>query len=143
MLLMMSSQCHSYLFFFFSSRRRHTRCSRDWSSDVCSSDLGTDLPAPGPATYGRTNKWAAEMVLANVYLNAEVYTGTPHYDLALTAAENVINSGAYTLDTVVTFTVATPNPPVDPTNATHVDTVHTLRVFLADNDQSKEMIFPV
>src|SRR2546422_6157068 len=29
-----------YCFFFFSSRRRHTRCSRDWSSDVCSSDLG-------------------------------------------------------------------------------------------------------
>src|SRR2546429_4615822 len=28
-------------FFFFSSRRRHTRCSRDWSSDVCSSDLKT------------------------------------------------------------------------------------------------------
>src|SRR5205809_6562963 len=27
--------------FFFSSRRRHTRCSRDWSSDVCSSDLAT------------------------------------------------------------------------------------------------------
>src|SRR5207245_6334441 len=27
-------------FFFFSSRRRHTRCYRDWSSDVCSSDLG-------------------------------------------------------------------------------------------------------
>src|SRR4030043_453710 len=26
-------------FFFFSSRRRHTRGSRDWSSDVCSSDL--------------------------------------------------------------------------------------------------------
>src|SRR5216684_4915739 len=30
------------LFFFFSSRRRHTRCSRDWSSDVCSSDLPVD-----------------------------------------------------------------------------------------------------
>src|SRR2546422_11538962 len=30
--------------FFFSSRRRHTRCSRDWSSDVCSSDLD-DSPA--------------------------------------------------------------------------------------------------
>src|SRR5215813_10696610 len=27
------------VFFFFSSRRRHTRCGRDWSSDVCSSDL--------------------------------------------------------------------------------------------------------
>src|SRR2546429_5378951 len=30
-------------FFFFSSRRRHTRCSRDWSSDVCSSDLSLFL----------------------------------------------------------------------------------------------------
>src|SRR5207302_2938095 len=29
----------SFLCFFFSSRRRHTRFSRDWSSDVCSSDL--------------------------------------------------------------------------------------------------------
>src|SRR2546422_2787582 len=29
-------------FFFFSSRRRHTRCSRDWISDVCSSDLARD-----------------------------------------------------------------------------------------------------
>src|SRR2546429_7820151 len=28
---------------FFSSRRRHTRCSRDWSSDVCSSDLASYL----------------------------------------------------------------------------------------------------
>src|SRR5207245_4847788 len=28
-----------YFVFFFSSRRRHTRCYRDWSSDVCSSDL--------------------------------------------------------------------------------------------------------
>src|SRR6266542_2466262 len=31
------------LFFFFSSRRRHTRCYRDWSSDVCSSDLAGAL----------------------------------------------------------------------------------------------------
>src|SRR5215212_10197084 len=28
-----------FSFFFFSSRRRHTRCLSDWSSDVCSSDL--------------------------------------------------------------------------------------------------------
>src|SRR5207245_6915404 len=28
-----------FVVFFFSSRRRHTRCYRDWSSDVCSSDL--------------------------------------------------------------------------------------------------------
>src|SRR6266498_5274825 len=33
-----------FVFFFFSSRRRHTRCGRDWSSDVCSSDLAEGLP---------------------------------------------------------------------------------------------------
>src|SRR2546428_9839881 len=32
-----------FLFFFFSSRRRHTRSDRDWSSDVCSSDLGVRI----------------------------------------------------------------------------------------------------
>src|SRR6266704_4197284 len=30
-------------YFFFSSRRRHTRSKRDWSSDVCSSDLGVRM----------------------------------------------------------------------------------------------------
>src|SRR5262245_607615 len=34
--------CVRVLFFFFSSRRRHTRCLSDWSSDVCSSDLAPD-----------------------------------------------------------------------------------------------------
>src|SRR5438067_6926019 len=35
-----ASRIYFYLvFFFFSSRRRHTRSKRDWSSDVCSSDL--------------------------------------------------------------------------------------------------------
>src|SRR5256884_1427684 len=39
--------CTLYIFFFFSSRRRHTRCSRDWSSDVCSSDLCAVDPLAG------------------------------------------------------------------------------------------------
>src|SRR5258705_3423074 len=34
-----------YLVFFFSSRRRHTRCLSDWSSDVCSSDLESEASA--------------------------------------------------------------------------------------------------
>src|SRR2546422_9410399 len=38
------STCPFVFFFFFSSRRRHTRCSRDWSSDVCSSDLEVTPP---------------------------------------------------------------------------------------------------
>src|SRR5207253_4871577 len=37
-----------FFFFFFSSRRRHTRWPRDWSSEVCSSDL-----AAGPLSDGR------------------------------------------------------------------------------------------
>src|SRR2546429_4720511 len=45
---------HYYVrFFFFSSRRRHTRCSRDWSSDVCSSDLiDRDVERSSPQTEG-------------------------------------------------------------------------------------------
>src|SRR5947207_15774873 len=36
------------MYFFFSSRRRHTRSLCDWSSDVCSSDLGlTNWPTRG------------------------------------------------------------------------------------------------
>src|SRR4029077_21291319 len=37
-------------FFFFSSRRRHTRCKCDWSSDVCSSDLMRPAAAIARAT---------------------------------------------------------------------------------------------
>src|SRR5687768_17752103 len=48
--------CIFFLFFFFSRRRRHTSCSRDWSSDVCSSDLPPLLASSGPSspsTYRR------------------------------------------------------------------------------------------
>src|SRR5688572_15319253 len=37
-------ECSALCFFFFSSRRRHTRFDCDWSSDVCSSDLGYTPP---------------------------------------------------------------------------------------------------
>src|SRR5206468_5893481 len=64
--------CISYVcFFFFSSRRRHTRSDRDWSSDVCSSDLGFYVfgePATGGFTpngggfaeYVKAMPWVAE-----------------------------------------------------------------------------------
>src|SRR2546429_6135536 len=45
-------------FFFFSSRRRHTRCSRDWSSDVCSSDLLLGATAHHAAGAGRSQATA-------------------------------------------------------------------------------------
>src|SRR6266436_10292369 len=51
-------------FFFFSSRRRHTRCIRDWSSDVCSSDLeGNILRQLSSSDLGECRK--------NVYVRGE------------------------------------------------------------------------
>src|SRR3712207_7171638 len=41
------------IFFFFSSRRRHTRYWRDWSSDVCSSDLGDSMSQVIVVTSGK------------------------------------------------------------------------------------------
>src|SRR5438876_11420348 len=40
-----------FFFFFFSSRRRHTRWTGDWSSDVCSSDLGYNLSEEHPGSF--------------------------------------------------------------------------------------------
>src|SRR5699024_11572777 len=48
-------------YFFFSSRRRHTRSKRDWSSDVCSSDLAVEtVRAKG---NGGSNRTAVKKVL--------------------------------------------------------------------------------
>jgi starch-binding outer membrane protein, SusD/RagB family len=62
-----------------------------------------DLPAGGPgvaATYGRATPAAAHMLLAKLYLNAGVYTGTPNYTGAVTEAQAVISSSpAYSLAT--------------------------------------------
>src|SRR5256886_7317196 len=62
-------------FFFFSSRRRHTRFDCDWSSDVCSSDLGV-VPNSG---YSRLNVTAASQAQIAPWLNSDV-TMTYTYD---------------------------------------------------------------
>lgn len=49
-------------------------------------------------TYGRMNYYAAQTLLAKLYLNAEVYTGTPQLDKAIAACDQVINSGLYSLE---------------------------------------------
>lgn len=54
-------------------------------------------PETGMSTYGRMNRWAAYMVLARVYLNAEVYTGTAQWEKALVCADSIIGSGKYQL----------------------------------------------
>src|SRR5438876_7901001 len=45
--------------FFFSSRRRHTRWTGDWSSDVCSSDLGF-VSAPSSGVWNPNGQWEVE-----------------------------------------------------------------------------------
>src|SRR5256885_13312617 len=45
------------MFFFFSSRRRHTRLQGDWSSDVCSSDLGGPLPLCSTHRPDSCHRW--------------------------------------------------------------------------------------
>ncbi len=55
------------------------------------------LPPKSAATYGRATPAAAHMLLAKLYLNAEVYTGTPDYAAALAEAQVVIGAG-YSLD---------------------------------------------
>jgi len=77
------------------------------------------LPAPGAATYGRATTQAAHMLLAELYLNAGVYTGTPNWAGALNEASEVIGSGAYSL---------APN---------------FFNNFTADNNLSPEIIFPI
>src|SRR5690606_39874213 len=50
--------------FFFSSRRRHTRFSRDWSSDVCSSDLDETGQRPAVALCDVTQQAQVDALVA-------------------------------------------------------------------------------
>ena len=82
--------------------------------------LDADLIAPKANEYGRADQAAAWALLARMYLNAEVYTGTPRYTDAITYSNKIINAG-YSLHT------------------------NYKELMLADNDQLKntEFIFTI
>ncbi len=82
-------------------------------------DLQNLLPAPHANEYGRLDKAAVWTLLAKMYLNAEVYTGSPRYTDCATYCTKVISEGGYTLEPVYD------------------------NLFLADNNSSNEVIFPV
>ena len=52
----------------------------------------------GLNNYGRLTQWAAHAILAKLYLNAEVYTGTARWQDAVTECDAIINSGEYSLE---------------------------------------------
>lgn len=73
-----------------------------------------------PTTYGRFNKWAAHTLLAKMYLNAEVFTGTAAWDKCIQHCNAVINSGGgYALE------------------------ANQKEVFKTNNESSKEIIFAI
>jgi len=82
-------------------------------------DLSPKLLTSGAAPYGRASQTAVQSLLAKLYLNAEVYTGTPRYSDCATQCEAVINGGTHQLD------------------------ADYQSVFLADNNTSPEIILPV
>src|SRR5690625_7468464 len=61
--------------FFFSSRRRHTRWPRDWSSDVCSSDLAKLFIAEREANYMLKN--ISSPYLEDILFPTQRYTNDP------------------------------------------------------------------
>lgn len=82
-------------------------------------DIETLLPAPQTNEYARADKACAWTLLAKMYLNAQVYTGTERYNDCATWCNKIITEGGYTLEP-------------DYGN-----------LFKADNQNSNEVIFPV
>lgn len=80
-------------------------------------DIETALPATN--SYGRASRAAGQMLLAKLYLNAEVYTGTSRYDEALAEINKIITEGGFSLTSDFTS------------------------LFRADNSNSTEIIFPL
>jgi hypothetical protein len=83
-------------------------------------DIMSQLPPRGASTYGRATPEVAHMLLAKLYLNAQVYTGTANYAGAVTEAQAVISGLSAAGDTL------------DP-NFRHN--------FTADNNTSRELVF--
>src|SRR3989442_10866893 len=79
-------------FFFFSSRRRHTRCGRDWSSDVCSSDLPrSSAREPAADDVGRVSSRGAPGSRRETLVTAP----SPARVVAARVLERVVSEGAY------------------------------------------------
>lgn len=80
-------------------------------------------PNSNKSTYGRFNKWTAKALLAKIYLNAAVYTGTPQWEKCIEACNDIIAEAT--------------------TNGTFLLEPNYRDVFKTNNENSKELIFTV
>src|SRR5579872_7556298 len=106
--------------FFFSSRRRHTRCGRDWSSDVCSSDLANiaamraqlqsmglsldwsrELATCDPAYYRHQQKMFLDFLAAGLVERKESYVNWDPVDQTVLANEQVIDGRGWRSNALV------------------------------------------
>src|SRR5205814_4505146 len=77
--------CVLFVVFFFSSRRRHTRCLSDWSSDVCSSDL---VRARQPEDAGTKESLRDDVGVSHVWAPLRAYLSGPCSCPRLTARKS-------------------------------------------------------
>lgn len=82
-------------------------------------ELENLLPEPGANEYGRVDKGAAWTLLAKIYLNSAVYTGTPKYTETITYCNKLIGSPVYRLSSSYS------------------------NLFKTDNNTTGEIIFPI
>jgi len=85
----------------------HAKVDRKTVFNFIESEINAALPnlssVVSKATYGRPTKYMAYALLAKMYLNAEYYTGTARYNDCITACDNIINSGIYSLQPRSTY----------------------------------------
>ena len=82
-----SGVCVCVLFFFFSSRRRHTRSLCDWSSDVCSSDL----------RLRQAEVLSYVSLLPSLLLNIDLSVIDFYKQIFIGVSENLLSKGALVL----------------------------------------------
>src|SRR5690606_39441098 len=81
------------------SRRRHTRFSRDWSSDVCSSDLGPSfLLDTSKGAEDKSVRFTPEIIAAGSYDIYDYFSRTPN---ATTATTMLVSDGATEKEVIV------------------------------------------
>ena len=102
--------------FFFPTQKSRTELFNFVESELIA--IEANMPAPKTNEYARADQAAVWTLLAKMYLNAEVYTGTARYSDCITYATKVINAG-YTIEPAYK------------------------NLFLADNNTASGVIFPI